>query len=481
MPRLIGLIPAAGKGTRAYPYTHEVPKGMLPINGRPNIEHLIRRMRDQLRIREIYVVTGHLGPVIRDYCRDGSQWGVAITYLENTAIQRGWAHSVLLGREHIRDHFCVMLSDECYVGTNHDALLDSGYQDALAVCAVTPVDDRRRIRKNYAVEVDKGRITRLVENPRDLTNNLLGLGTFILSPRIFNIIARAYDDAPPGEVDLISLLGRACGAGEVIKPFVINGHYVNINDRDSLQLAKYYVRRELGAKASTGVLIYSEGGEPDLPFTLDQYLALRHLSEVLVVLPNGASTRKIERKDPRLTLLNCPPGVDLYGEKIKYGLDRLSADILAITEASYSFHRRDLAKLEAYIREADMVIGTRTTRQLIEQGASMRGVVRWANMLLAKLLEQLWRPMDCRFTDVGCTFRALWRTSYLRIRDHLSAPGPEFSVQMITELLRAREHIIEIPVSYYGRSYAMYGKYQNVRTFRRMLKAILDSRTRRPR
>ena len=478
--RLTGLIPAAGKGTRAYPYTHETPKGMLPIHGIPNIERLVVLMRDQLQIREIYIVIGHLGSVIAEHFKDGARWGVVIRYLKNNDIQRGWAHSVLLGRDHIRSHFCVMLSDECYVGTNHRELLDCDYEDALAVCAAMPEDDRRRIRKNYALEIREGRITRLMENPRQLPNNLLGLGTFILSPRIFEVIADAYRQEPATEVDLISLLGRACDAGAVIKPFELTGHYVNINDRDSLQLAKYFVRREIGDAASTSLLIYSEGGEPDLTYTLDQYLALPALRQVAVVLPHGAPTEALGRDDPRLTILSCPRGLALYGEKIKYGLDRMTGDILAITEGGYSFHRRDLAKLDAYIREADMVIGTRTTRQLIEQGAEMRGVVRWANMLLAKLLEQLWRPMDCRFTDVGCTFRALWRTSYLRIRNNLTAPGPEFSVQMITELLAAREHIIEIPVSYYNRSYAMNTKYQNVRTFRRMLRTIVRSRTRRP-
>lgn len=108
----------------------------------------------------------------------------------------------------------------------------------------------------------------------------------------------------------------------------------------------------------------------------------------------------------------------------------------------------------------------------------MRGVARLANIFLAKFLELLWWRTDCRLSDVGCTFRALWLSSYVRIRDQLRARGPEFSVEMITELLRASERIIEVPISYFGRSNLMYEKYRNFSTFRRMLRAIVRSKLR---
>lgn len=149
-----------------------------------------------------------------------------------------------------------------------------------------------------------------------------------------------------------------------------------------------------------------------------------------------------------------------------------------LTEANYSFHRRDVSKLLAYLPEADMVIGTRTTRQLIEQGSNMRGIVRLGNVILAKFLEFLWLSRDCRFTDVGCTFRALWRTSFDDIRQNLVSRGPEFSAEMMIGLLEARERIIEIPVSYHSRSYSMYRKYQNVSTFWRMARLLVARRLR---
>ena len=44
------------------------------------------------------------------------------------------------------------------------------------------------------------------------------------------------------------------------------------------------------------------------------------------------------------------------------------------------------------------------------------------------------------------------------------------------ELLYARERVIEIPVSYYARSFSMFRKYQNARTFFAMIRTIVGKR-----
>jgi hypothetical protein len=328
------------------------------------------------------------------------------------------------------------------------------------------------------VRIENGRIAELVENPTTIFNNLLGLGTFVFHRRFFDHIAEAFAQNPDGEVDCVSLMADLCRRNQAVKAFEMRGHYVNINDRDSLQLAKYYVRESGYASFETCLLIYSEGDEDNLQLTIDEYRRVPGIDHMMVILPH-CNTIADQVRDNGVRILQCPPEVDLYGDKIKYAMDRAPGDILVLTEASYSFHARDLSKLQAYLKEADMVIGTRTTRQLIRQGANMRGIVRLANIGLAKLLELLWWGRECRFTDVGCTFRAVWRSSYDRISAQLKSSGPEFSVEMMIELMRARERIIEIPVSYHGLSFSMYRRYQNRNTFKRMLRRIIASRTER--
>ena len=125
-----------------------------------------------------------------------------------------------------------------------------------------------------------------------------------------------------------------------------------------------------------------------------------------------------------------------------------------LTEADGSFKGVDLEKFLAYLKEADMVIGTRTTKQMIEQGSNMDSITRWANVFFAKFVQLLWQQSDTntpRFTDVGCTYRAIWRTSFNEIEDLMSAPGPEFSLEMMLASLKCRQRIIEVPISYFNR------------------------------
>ena len=51
-----------------------------------------------------------------------------------------------------------------------------------------------------------------------------------------------------------------------------------------------------------------------------------------------------------------------------------------------------------------MVMGTRTTRQMVQQGANMGSLLRWGNVTVAKLMELAWYiSSEPRLTDVGCT------------------------------------------------------------------------------
>jgi hypothetical protein len=109
----------------------------------------------------------------------------------------------------------------------------------------------------------------------------------------------------------------------------------------------------------------------------------------------------------------------------------------------------------------------------------MRGVVRAAHIVLAKLLQLLWWRFESRFTDICCVYRGLWRSTYRTIRDHLVADGPEIFPELTIEVLRARRRIIEIPIHYYNRDLErphVTSKYQSVGTFGRVVALLLRKR-----
>jgi len=470
---LVGLIPAAGLGVRARPYTREIHKGMFSINGITVLERIIAIMRDQLEIRDVYIVTGHRGETITEYFGDGSTRGVCIHYINNENLEKGWAWSVLLAQPYISGPFCLMLCDEYYISSNHAAMLAYDLEHSLGVCAGIHVDDAGLIKKNYAIEHDGKQILGLVEKPTVVKNDLMGTGSFLFNARFFDLLQNAYrrEDA----VDFITLLDTTIRNGERVEFFELTGTYVNINDRDSLYIARYHDRITHFRQYRLSLLVCSEGDEENIAFTLTRYRELGLFHEIVVVLPQGSELEGALR-ETNVNLAVCPTGGMNYGEQVRFGLKALSGDILVMTEADYSFASRDVEKLLTYLKEADMVVGTRTTRQLIEQGSTMTGVVRAAHSGLGKLLELLWWNREGRFTDVGCTMRALWRSTYQEIEPQLRSNGPEVLAEMAIECMAHRQRVLEIPVNYFNCSQSLNRKYRNPGTFFRVLGFILNRR-----
>ncbi|MHB8921980.1 MAG: sugar phosphate nucleotidyltransferase [Thermoleophilia bacterium] len=475
MAELVGLIPAAGKGSRAYPYTRRIPKGMLKVSGIPLLEHLIVLQRDQLGIRRIFIVVGDMSEVIQDYFQDGARWGVEIGYLQNDAVHLGLAYSVSLGARVIHEPFVLMLSDEYYQDTDHHRLVDMPLDGALGYCGLVESQDWDRIRRNYTVRLDDGRVSNILEKPHERVGDLLGTGTFLLSPRVFGHLQAALD-AGGAETDFIGILDEAVRGGEELRPFYLHGQYVNVNDVDSLNWANFLLRSQQLHAATVSVVIQSVGVEEGLPRLAAEFDALPLVSEVLVTVPQGVEPPDWVAELSKTRWLQAPAGVTEYGSIIAYGLDKSEGDILVVVEGFYSFYPADLPKLLAYLADADLVLGTRTTRQLIQQGSRMRGRVRLTHMFLAKLIELLWIGHRIRLTDVGCTYRALWRHSYLDIRSRLKSSGPEYVLEMDIETLRSRKRLIEVPVSFLNTNEVLAEKYQNVGVFFRMLRTIISKR-----
>jgi NDP-sugar pyrophosphorylase family protein len=481
MSKLQGLIPAAGKGVRARPYTHQTHKGMLDINGTPNIQRIIEIMRDQLAITEIVIVIGYLGDTIKSHFGSGESLGVAIEYIENDELDKGLAWSIYLAHQKITaDYFCVMLCDECYINSNHAELLQSNYEASLVTCCGMPVEDKTLIQRNFAIFLQTGNsIAYLHEKPEIVPSRIMGTGTFLLQRPIFDHLKSAFDSSPDGFVDFVSNLNHIHQETPSLRYFEIKGTYVNINDRDSLYLAKYHERKRHFPNCSRALIIYSEGREENIGFTIQQYSELGIFQKISVVLPYENTISEIVRASGA-GIIVCPENLRLYGEKLKHAMEMTSEDIIVLAEADYSFPSRDVEKLLTYLPEVDMVIGTRTTRQLIEQGSTMKGHVRLANAFLGRLLELLWWNRQGRFTDVGCTFRAVWNNSFSSVQHSLNSRGPEFSAEMLIAMLDQHQRVIEIPVNYFNRSLSIQSEYQTTSTFFRFLWLILTRRLSKP-
>jgi dTDP-glucose pyrophosphorylase/ubiquinone/menaquinone biosynthesis C-methylase UbiE len=477
---LVGLIPAAGWGVRAYPYTRTVPKSMLEVDGVPLIQRNVELLRDRLGVREIVVVVGYRGDVIREHLGDGSRFGVAIRYVTNDRIELGLAYSVHLGSREVAGPCCMVLADECYIGSNHDELLRSEFRTAAAVCAFIEGASAKQIRKNYVGVVRDGRVVDLEEKPSVVRGTRMGTGTYLLSPEVLARLHDAFAAGPEqGPRDWTTWLAGLCREGLPVLPFALRGRYVNVNSRDDLNLANV-LARDATFDARTVSLVYvvadadAATARPILEFAANDAI-----DEVVVAAlrpPRGLEDAAVH---PKVRVV-VPAARDLpLGALFTFGLDAARGDVLILCYGDGTFSPRDVDKLLVYLRDADLVMGTRTTRQMIEQGSNMRGVVRAAHVVLAKLLELAWWRFESRISDIACVYRALWRSTYAAIRPQLTSTGVEVVAEMVIEVLRARRRIVEIPITYRNPDVeqpAVRSPHQTPAVFRRVLGLIARKR-----
>ena len=103
------VIMAGGKGTRIASLVSDVPKPMILICGKPILQYQIECLKAQ-GIKEIILVIGHLGNVIKSYFGEGEKYGVSITYIEET-VPLGTAGALYYLKDKIKDDFLLLNGD----------------------------------------------------------------------------------------------------------------------------------------------------------------------------------------------------------------------------------------------------------------------------------------------------------------------------------------------------------------------------------
>jgi dTDP-glucose pyrophosphorylase len=470
---MVGVILAAGRGLRAYPSTRLLPKVLFRVAGETLLERNIKLMRDQLSTRNIIIIIGHLGQKIREYLGD-MDLGVQLSFVEQPE-PRGIGDALLLVENYI-DHrrLAVILGDELYINSNHKRLLDYQHMDFDAVVAFRQEKNRTKISKNFSGHLEDGRVLSLREKPKWPDTDLMGVGTYLLNEKVFRYIRETPPSELRGEVEITDVLSNMA-RHETVLGCILEGGYINVTSTEDINLANYAWRDKHfdGYKVSVIIPAYNE--EETIAHVVNDYKCHEAVDEVLVVDNNSQDrTSEVARKAGARIVVERKQG---YGHALRRGMDEAEGDILVLTEADGSFRAKDIQKFLEYLKECDLVMGTRTTRQMIEQGANMDPLLRWGNVFVGKLVQILWWNRESRYTDVGCTYRAIWRTSYEQIRPLLHGAGPEFSPEMMIAVLLCRQRVIEIPVSYYRRIGGESKHSKNIRgaskTALKMLRLIL--------
>jgi len=117
------LILAGGKGTRLRPITYEIPKPLVPVKGKPIVQHLIENLK-AYGITDIIMSVGYLHQKIMDYFGDGSRFGVKIEYIVEKD-EMGTGGPLRLAEKMLTDTFLVINGDGLFEKINVGKLVET--------------------------------------------------------------------------------------------------------------------------------------------------------------------------------------------------------------------------------------------------------------------------------------------------------------------------------------------------------------------
>lgn len=195
---------------------------------------------------------------------------------------------------------------------------------------------------------------------------------------------------------------------------------------------------------SVSVVFPAYNEAENIRHAVEDFLAQEAVDEVIVVNNNSRDETADEVAKTRARLVNeLQQG---YGHALRRGLREAHGDLIILAEPDGTFLGRDVLKLLSYSEDFELVLGSRTSKELIWAGANMDWFLRMGNVAVAKMLEWLFNTPS--LSDCGCTLRLITQPAAAAIRDDLTVGGSHFLPEMVILARKKGVRMIEIPVNY---------------------------------
>ena len=181
------IILAGGKGTRIAGLNKDIPKPMFRLCGKPVLEYAVNELVAQ-DIKDIILVVGHLGHVIKEYFGDGAKFGARISYLTEEQ-PLGTAGGLYFLKDKIKDDFLLLNGDIIFSIDFHRLMRFHKQKGGLATLLVHP---NSHPYDSGLVECDRDGLVRrwlTKEDTRIWYQNRVNAGIHVLSPHVFSMFS----------------------------------------------------------------------------------------------------------------------------------------------------------------------------------------------------------------------------------------------------------------------------------------------------
>jgi mannose-1-phosphate guanylyltransferase/phosphomannomutase len=226
------VVMAGGEGTRLRPLTSNQPKPMVPIVGKPCMEHILELLKAH-GFEDVIVTVAFLPQAIRSYFGDGTAIGLDIQYsVEESPL--GTAGSVRLASDALDDTFLVISGDAlCDIDLNQ---IVQFHKEKGAAVTIGLKSVENPLEFGIVVTDEEGKVERFLEKPSwgQVFSDTINTGIYVLEPEVLKHVPtdRPYDFSK----ELFPLLLEM---GRPIYGYVCDGYWQDIGNLDQYRQANF--------------------------------------------------------------------------------------------------------------------------------------------------------------------------------------------------------------------------------------------------